>query len=298
MGRPLKEGLDYFELDCQLDDKTRLIQAEFGLKGFAIVVKLYQKIYGGHGYYCEWDDDTILLFMSENGLDSEKKSLIKSITDACIRRGLFSKELYTKYGILTSHGIQKRYINAVSRRESVKMEKAYLLVEVAKNNISVDGKTVNVCRNSENVDGNGQRRVEKSREEKEKILEKKAASPIRGKSAVEFIEEMQFGSEVTEALKDWVKYKIEKGRGYGAVGLRKLLEHVEKMLAQYGDKAVADIIVESIASGYEGIAWANIGNGSRRKKSAAGNRFNNFPQRSYDYDELEKRMTEGRKENG
>ena len=166
MGRKVKEGLDYFELDCQLDDKIKLIQAEYGLKGYAVVVKLFQKIYGEHGYYCEWNDDTILLFMSENGLDSEKKSLIKSITDACIRRGLFSKELYTKYGILTSHGIQKRYINAVSRRESVKMEKAYLLVEVAKNNISVDGKTVNVCRNSENVDGNGQRRVEKSKEEK------------------------------------------------------------------------------------------------------------------------------------
>ena len=47
MARPVKEGLDYFELDCHMEEKVRLIQAEFGLKGFAIVVKLYQKIYGG-----------------------------------------------------------------------------------------------------------------------------------------------------------------------------------------------------------------------------------------------------------
>ena len=32
MARPIKEGLDYFELDCQLEEKVRLIQAEFGLK--------------------------------------------------------------------------------------------------------------------------------------------------------------------------------------------------------------------------------------------------------------------------
>ena len=48
-GRPTKAGLDYFELDCHMEEKVRLIQAEFGLKGFAVLVKLYQKIYGGFG---------------------------------------------------------------------------------------------------------------------------------------------------------------------------------------------------------------------------------------------------------
>ena len=41
MARPLKEGIDYFSLDCYMDDKIKMIQAEFGLKGFAIVVKLW-----------------------------------------------------------------------------------------------------------------------------------------------------------------------------------------------------------------------------------------------------------------
>lgn len=31
-GRPTKAGLDYFELDCHMEEKVRLIQAEFGLK--------------------------------------------------------------------------------------------------------------------------------------------------------------------------------------------------------------------------------------------------------------------------
>ena len=40
MARPNKAGLDYFELDCHLDEKVRLIQAEFGLKGFAVVYQI------------------------------------------------------------------------------------------------------------------------------------------------------------------------------------------------------------------------------------------------------------------
>lgn len=170
-GRPIKEGLDYFELDCYMDDKVRLIQAEYGLKGFAIVVKLFQHIYGQRGYYCEWDEDRLLLFTSENGLNSDNKNLIESVVAACIKRNIFSKDLYEKYHILTSSGIQKRYLNAVSRRESVTLKKEYLLISVPKNSINVVINSINVNRNSINDDRNSQsrekkRRVEKSREEK------------------------------------------------------------------------------------------------------------------------------------
>lgn len=36
----MKSGIDYFPLDVSLDDKFELIEAEFGLTGFAVVVKL------------------------------------------------------------------------------------------------------------------------------------------------------------------------------------------------------------------------------------------------------------------
>ena len=134
MARPSKAGLDYFELDCHMEEKVKLIQAEYGLKGFAIVVKLYQKIYGGFGYYCEWSEDSLLLFMSENGLSGDSKNLIKDIVSACIRRDIFSERLFNKFGILTSEGVQKRYLNATARREKVEMKKEYLLISVGKNN--------------------------------------------------------------------------------------------------------------------------------------------------------------------
>ena len=163
MARPIKEGLDYFELDCQLDDKIKLIQAEFGLKGFAVVVKLYQKIYGTHGYYCEWNEDVLLLFMSENGLSGDSKNLIEDIVSACVRRNIFSEELYAAYQILSSSGIQKRYVNAISKRVNVKLKKEYLLIDVDKNIVFSDTNQVSDVRNTVNDRRNSQSREEKKR---------------------------------------------------------------------------------------------------------------------------------------
>jgi hypothetical protein len=45
MARPKKIGLEYFPLDCQMDDKVEMLEAEHGLEGFAVYVKLLQAIY-------------------------------------------------------------------------------------------------------------------------------------------------------------------------------------------------------------------------------------------------------------
>lgn len=164
-GRPNKVGLDYFELDCLLDDNVKLIQAEFGLKGFAVVVKLYQKIYGSNGYYCEWNEDVLFLFLVENGLSGDSKNLINEIVMACIRRGIFSEKLFNKFGILTSSGVQKRYLNATSKRENVELKKEYLLISVGKNRNNVVINSINDSRNSINDIKNEQSKVEKSRVE-------------------------------------------------------------------------------------------------------------------------------------
>ena len=165
MARPYKTGLDYFELDCNLDEKIRLIQAEFGLKGFAVVVLLYKDIYAGQGYYMSWDDERLLLFMSENGVAGGDKNLITQVVEACIRRGIFSEELFFLFYILTSRGIQKRYFNAVARRENVETKKEYLIIKVTQKSINVNRNSVNVNRNSVNADKSTQRKEEKRKEE-------------------------------------------------------------------------------------------------------------------------------------
>ncbi|MDR1138329.1 MAG: DUF4373 domain-containing protein [Clostridiales bacterium] len=126
MARPIKTGIDYFPCDVVFDEKVELIQAEFGIKAVGIIVRIWQEIYGTHGYYCSWDTDGAILFLYKHRLTSEgDKSLVSEIIRACVRRGIFDRDIFDKYQVLTSAGIQKRYLEAVSRRGNVKIKEEY-----------------------------------------------------------------------------------------------------------------------------------------------------------------------------
>ena len=170
MGRTVKEGLDYFPLDTVMDTKIKLIKAEFGLVGFALVVMLYQKIYGEHGYYCEWTDEVALLFASENGVGG---CVVSELIAACIRRGIFSEEMYTKYSILTSRGVQERYFEATSRRVRSKLKDEYLLVSIADFKINVAEMPISVTEKGIYVDINDTKesKVNKSKQNKSSVVQ-------------------------------------------------------------------------------------------------------------------------------
>ena len=127
MARPTKAGLDYFPLDVHMDDKVNLIEAQYGLAGFAVVIKLWQQIYADKGYYTEWGEQNELLFAGKNGIELES---LKNIIAATVRWGIFDADLLSRYGILTSAGIQKRYLEAKVKAKNMSIEKAYLLISV------------------------------------------------------------------------------------------------------------------------------------------------------------------------
>ena len=155
-------GIPWFPFDVHLDDKFELIEAEYGLTGFAVVVKLLQKIYGGQGYYCEFTKDVALLFSRNIAVGY---NVVSEIVSASIRRGIFDKDIYEKYGVLTSKGIQTRYFEAVNRRINIEVKKEYLLVQVDQKykNVNILSGNVNIL--GENVYRNGQSKEEYSREE-------------------------------------------------------------------------------------------------------------------------------------
>lgn len=144
----MKSGLDYFPLDTVLDTKFDLIEAEYGLKGFAILIKLFQKIYGEQGYYIEWNDEVSLLFARKicaGGND------VSEIVHSCIRRGIFDSSKFSEYGILTSSGIQKRYIEVARKRKETVIFEEYLLVDCASNSKNV----AIISKNGGSFDKNG-----------------------------------------------------------------------------------------------------------------------------------------------
>ena len=281
-GRQNKVGLDYFELDCHMDDKVRLIQAEYGLKGFAVFVKLLQEIYVGNGYYCEWTQDRELLFASENGLNSGSLQLLKDIVSACIRRNIFSERLYKEYGILTSSGVQKQYLKATVKREVVNLKKEYLLISIPENNKNVVINSISSDENSISVGRNEQSIVEKSREENKNIMCNADASAL--------FEEL------------WKLYPVKKGKGQISIAAKqRLLKVGHDEMIRAIDRYKSELEKDKdwrrpqngstfFNSGYVDYLDANYEPSKRNNANRCG--FNDFEQRQYDYDELEKKLSQ------
>lgn len=154
MARPLKKGVDYFPLDVNLDQKMMYVLSRFGMKGFGIVIRLFQKIYGEEGFFMEWSQDVALLFNYQNGLSGD---VVSEVVTECIRRGIFDKGMYEKHSILTSKGIQERYLMMIKRRGEPNIKKAYSLLSDAEihdiddnNGINDDNNSINELKNSTN----------------------------------------------------------------------------------------------------------------------------------------------------
>lgn len=279
MGRQNEVSLPYFELDCHMDEKVKLIRAEFGLKGFAVVVMMYQHIYGGdHGYYCEWDDERLLLFMSDNGLIGESKNLIDEVVQACIRRDIFSERLYKEYGILTSSGVQKQYLKATAKRQVVNMKKEYLLISVPENRSNVvinqidDGiKAIDDRINSQS---------------KSKSKSKSNKNNMCKADAIALFESL------------WKLYPVKKGKGQVSDAKKMKLLNIG-----YDEMARA---IERYKQYVESVDYLQYQNGStffnsgyvdyldvnytKPTQKNQKNGFNKFPQREYDFDELERQL--------
>ena len=121
----MKNGLDWFPLNVYPDERIELIEAEFGVAGFAVVVKLLQRIYGGEGYFCKWYPDVRLLFSRACGLRPET---VEEILQAALKRGIFDEELFKEHAILTSETIQRNYFAAVARRKETALREDFLLI--------------------------------------------------------------------------------------------------------------------------------------------------------------------------
>lgn len=178
MARPKKVGLDYFPLDCQMDDDVDLIVAEHGSKGFHILIKLYQRIYGNKGYFIEWNKRNQLLLSKKVSVD---KNLVVSVVDDCIEWGIFNKEMYDKYNILTSPRIQKQYLDITYKRTEVEIITDYLLIERReRENITYksvsDNENQEVTKDSDDI--NSQSKVKKSKVKKSKEKKESNVCPV------------------------------------------------------------------------------------------------------------------------
>ncbi|MCC2250041.1 DUF4373 domain-containing protein [Virgibacillus sp. AGTR] len=166
MARPTKEGLDYFPLDVDIDqdDKIALIEATHGLEGFGIIIKLLMKIYD-NSYFYKWGEKEQLLFSRRVNVNINR---VNDIINDCVKWGIFSKRLYEQHEILSSAGIQRRYLEASSRRKQVNITSDYLLLDEKEVNAYKNLVIVNI--NSINEEFSAQSKVKESKGKESKAV--------------------------------------------------------------------------------------------------------------------------------
>lgn len=130
-----------------------------GKESIHILVALLAYIYRDEGYYVLWDEDLAFLVADEVGT---KEGTVEELVKKAVQVKFFDQTVFDKYNVLTSKGIQNRYILATKERKQVELEFKYLLTnEVNRSNISVIG------RDNSNNQGNNQQSKVKERKEKE-----------------------------------------------------------------------------------------------------------------------------------
>ena len=272
MARPIKEGLDYFPLNVVLNSKFEIIEARFGIKGFAVIVKLFQHIYGTKGYYCEWDEDVLFVFAKRIGVGANS---VSEILNTAIKKGIFDAEMYKKYSILTSKGIQQRYVEA-KRGGYERICKKYLLISVPKTEENGSETGVNVTKTEVNVTASTQRKENQTKENKIKqnktreLFEKVWSvypKQFKRQEALEEFYSLNVSAELADRMvksieqqKGQENWKIENGR------------YIPFLVNWLKNRRWEDEIIESCTMMPPKDSW------------------NNFEQRIYTDEEIEERL--------
>ena len=199
MARPLKDGIDYFPFDVGFlqDKKIRLIKGEYGIKGVVIVIQLLCSIYKENGYFSTCDSDDFILVADAVGCGCDANT-IEEVVQGCLRRSIFDRGVFEAFDVLTSRGIQRRYLRALSARDNIDMIQEYWLLDINDKkdvpasiskkitfkNVSLQINPVKTQINPVNLQNNPQSKVKKSRVKESKAEERKAAEDLGGDETI------------------------------------------------------------------------------------------------------------------
>ncbi len=126
------DGINYFPIGVNFmeENAMEVIEAKYGIKGSAIVLKLLCKIYK-EGYYIRWDEEQCLIFANKAGREVQAAE-VQGIIEILFIKGILDRNSYLENGILTSESIQKVWLEATKRRKRELSELPYLMVRPEK----------------------------------------------------------------------------------------------------------------------------------------------------------------------
>ena len=126
------DGINYFPMGVNFmeENAMEVIEAKYGIKGSAIVLKLLCKIYK-EGYFIRWDEEQCLIFANKAGREVQAAE-VQGIIEILFIKGILDRNSYLENGILTSESIQKVWLEATKRRKRELSELPYLMVRPEK----------------------------------------------------------------------------------------------------------------------------------------------------------------------
>ena len=134
MARPRKDGLDYFPLDVNFlsDLKIKKIIRTYGAQAVAVVMSVLTMVYRDNGYFATYDDDLVFIIADELKLED---GYVKDVIEKMIEVEFLDKKQKEENKILTSIGIQERYLKACERRVKTTLNATYNLLNDSSNEL-------------------------------------------------------------------------------------------------------------------------------------------------------------------
>lgn len=301
-GKPKKRidyagwSVDIFSNDPKID---KLLDAQ-GWIGFGIYFYLCQMAFGGEGYYYEWCYDLCATTARKMG-GGVGAGTVKETVDYCLQIGLFDKGLFVRWGVLTSRGIQKSYLLVLQSKNRCGTEiivDFWLLDKTAKEYQGV----IFVTKNHQNLEVNSH-----SLGENEQTLEVNSHSLAQKESKVK--DSIKKDIPCVNRFDDfWNAYPKQRNRPNAERAYCKVImddvhltesdlviaaENYADAISILGtderyiknpDRFITDnTFVDYLDCNYKKPSAAKA-NGAKQ------NQFNQFPQRDYNFSELEQKL--------
>ena len=261
MARPTAKGVEYFPLNVNFinDLKVRKLLLSCGAEAIAVLIYLLSTIYKDEGYYVEIHEDEIDLIALDVNVTPE--FVLEVINKACEVR-FFDVNLYNNFNILTSKGIQERYLKITERRKNSVVITQFNLINVYNNSINVNNNSINVDNNSVNVYKSTQSKVKKRKVQKstEKSLSNDSCKNV-------------YLTQTEE--RDYTNKKIYELylNGVGQISPT-IKERLDDLVELYGMEHVIVAINTTIESGGSSIKYVETVAASNLKKKVNDNGTN------------------------
>ncbi|WPC07987.1 DUF4373 domain-containing protein [Globicatella sp. PHS-GS-PNBC-21-1553] len=172
MARPIKTGIDYFPLDIDFlnDIKIRKVVRSVGTEAIGVIISILSNIYRDNGYFIHVDDDFSFLIAEEV---NTTELIVEKVVNKLVDVDFFEANMFENHQILTSAGIQKRYVKACEKRKIVELDNEYLLTNFDNTNVKVVNNSINYSKSRINEVNSVNNSINDGRSTQSKVKERK-----------------------------------------------------------------------------------------------------------------------------